>query len=143
MLKLCATLILKPLHILFYNSVINGCFPSEWKKANIIPVHKKGDMQIIKNDQLVSLLPISSKIFEKILFNSLFKYLEVIDRKLLTCNQSRFRHADSYVHQLFSITHKIYKLFDANLSLEVRGAFFFFRYLKPFTKFHLMIFFIH
>ena len=41
MLKLYATSISKPLHILFNNSVINECFPNEWKKVNVIPVHKK------------------------------------------------------------------------------------------------------
>ena len=48
MLKLCAMSISKPLNILFSNCVINVCFPNEWKKANTIPVHKKGDKQIIK-----------------------------------------------------------------------------------------------
>ena len=65
MLILCATSISKPLYILFNNSVINECFPNEWKKANIIPVHVKGDKQIIKNSRAVSLLPNCSKIFEK------------------------------------------------------------------------------
>ena len=74
-----------------------------------------------KNYRLVSLLPICSKIFEKIIFNSLFKYLE--DNKLLNCNQSGSRPGDSCVHQLLSITHKIYKSFDANPSLEVRHSF--------------------
>ena len=41
MLKSCATSISKPLHILFNNSVISECFPNEWKKVNVIPVHKK------------------------------------------------------------------------------------------------------
>ena len=41
MSKLCATSISKPLRILFNNSVRNDCFPSEWKKANIMPFHKK------------------------------------------------------------------------------------------------------
>ena len=40
MVKLCTTSISKPLHILFNNSVINEYFPNEWKKANVIPVHK-------------------------------------------------------------------------------------------------------
>ena len=70
----------------------------------------------------MSLLPICDKIFEKIISNSLFKYLE--DNKLLNCNQSSFRSGDSCVHQLLSITHEIYKSFDANPSLEVRGVFF-------------------
>ena len=121
MLKLCATSISKPLHILFNNSVISECFPNEWKKANVIPVHKKGDKQIINNYRPVSLLPICSKIFEKIIFNSLFEYLE--DNKLLNCNQSGFRSGDSCVHQLLSIIHEIYKSFDTNPSPEVRGVF--------------------
>ena len=49
MLKLCAKSISKPLHILDNNSVINECFPNQWKKANVIPVYKKGDKQIINN----------------------------------------------------------------------------------------------
>ena len=69
----------------------------------------------------MSLLPICSKILEKIIFNPLFEYLE--DNKLLNCNQSGFRSGDSCVYQLLSITHEIYKSFDANLSLEVRGVF--------------------
>ena len=66
MLRLCATSVSEPRHILFNNSVINECFPNEWKKANIVPVHKKGDKQIIKIYRPVSILPIYSKIFEKL-----------------------------------------------------------------------------
>ena len=76
---------------------------------------------MIKNYRPVSLLPVCSKIFEKVIFNSLFKYLE--DNNLLNGNQSGFPPGDSCVHQLLSITHEIYKAFDANPSLEVRGVF--------------------
>ena len=81
-----------------------------------------GDKQI-NNYRPVSLLPICSKIIEKIIFNSLFGYLE--DNELLNCNQSGFiRSGDSCVHQLLMcVTHEIYKSFDANPSLEVRGVF--------------------
>ena len=70
------------------------------------------------------------KIFEKIIFNSLFKYLE--DNSLLNGNQSGFRPGDFCVHQLLSITHEIYKAFDTNPSLEVRGVFL--DLLKAFDK---------
>ena len=66
-------------------------------------------------------MPICSKIFEKVILNSLFKYLD--DNNLLNSNQSGFRSADSCVDQLLSITHEIYKAFDANPSLDVRGVF--------------------
>ena len=38
-------------------------------------------------------------------------------------DQSEFRLDDSCVHQLFSITHDIYKALDANPSFEVIGVF--------------------
>ena len=37
MLKLCATSISKPLHILFNKSVMNEYFPNEWKKSKYYP----------------------------------------------------------------------------------------------------------
>ena len=48
MLTFCATSIPKALHILFNNIVMNECFPNEWVKVNIIPVHIKGEKKIIK-----------------------------------------------------------------------------------------------
>ena len=116
-----ASSIAKPLTILFRNCLESECFPKEWKKANIVPAHQKHDKQLIKNYRPLSLLPICSKIFEKVIFNSLFKYLD--DNNLLNSNQSGFRPGDSCVHQLLSITHEIYKAFDANPSLDVRGVF--------------------
>ena len=121
MIKLCASSIAKPLSILFRNCFENQCLPKEWKKSNIGIVHKKNDKQLIKNYRPVSLLPVCSKIFEKIIFNSLFKYLE--DSNLLNGNQSGFRPGGCCIHQLLSMTHEIYKTFDANPSLENRGVF--------------------
>ena len=75
---------------------------------------------MIPNCRAESLLPIWGKVFEKIIFNSLFIYL---NNNFLNSNQSGFRPGDSCVNQLISITHDIYKAFDANPSLEVRGVF--------------------
>ena len=41
MLKICDDAIVEPLKMLFVNSVNQAVFPSRWKKANVIPVHKK------------------------------------------------------------------------------------------------------
>ena len=120
MLKLCASSISKPLLLLF-EKLCSYFFPNEWKKANIVPIHKKSDKQLIQNYRPVSLLPICGKIFEKVIFNSLFEYLE--KNNLLDPYQSEFPPGYSCVHQLLSITFDIYKSFDANPSLEVRGIF--------------------
>ena len=92
-----------------------------WKNANVVRVHKKGNKQILSNYRPVSLLPICSKLFEKIIFDTIFQHLTA--NKLLTPKQSGFMPSDSCIHQLISITHEIYASFDANPSLEVRGVF--------------------
>ena len=41
MLKICGKSIIKPLLIIYKKCLEKGCFPNEWKKANVVPVHKK------------------------------------------------------------------------------------------------------
>ena len=66
-------------------------------------------------------MPICSKIFEKLLLDSVYEFLD--KNSLLNSNQSGFRPNDSSIHQLTAITHDIFTAFDANPSLVVRGAF--------------------
>ena len=76
MLKLCDKSIVKPFPIIFKNCKLKQTFPNLWKKADVVPIHKKGEKDLIKNYRQVSLLPISSKIFDRLIFNSLFKYID-------------------------------------------------------------------
>ena len=76
MLKLCAPSICKPLTLLFENCLASGEFSNVWKKSNIVPVHKKGDKQLIKNYRPVSLFPICRKLMEKLMFNSIFNFID-------------------------------------------------------------------
>ena len=98
MLKLCDKSIIKPLSILFQNCIDTRIFPGTWEKSNIVSVCKKGDKQIIDNYGPVSQLPILGKIFERVIFNSIFEYLEY--NNLLCPNQSGFRPSDSCEYQL-------------------------------------------
>ena len=41
MIKICDKSLLKPLIILFENSIKSSCYRDIWKRSNIIPVHKK------------------------------------------------------------------------------------------------------
>ena len=74
MLKICGDSICKPLNISFKNCLRTGKFPLEWKKANIVPIHKKGDKQTVKNYRPVSLFPICGKIFERLLYNEMLNF---------------------------------------------------------------------
>ena len=74
MIKLCEISICRPLKLIFQSCLESGKFPTEWKKTNVVPVHKKGDKQILKNYRPISLLPIVSKIFEKLLYDRMFEF---------------------------------------------------------------------
>ena len=62
-----------------------------------------------------------SKIFEKVIYKSMFEYFQ--NNNFLSVHQSGFRSGDSCVSQLISITHELYKSMDATPSLETRGVF--------------------
>ena len=77
MLQMGSNSISEPLSVIFRNFLKAGYFPTAWKKANVVSVHKKGNKQILNNHRPVSLLPISTKLFEKIIFDTIFSTLDV------------------------------------------------------------------
>ena len=119
MLILCGEAICRPLNIIFKTCLNTGKFPSEWKKGNAGPIHKKYDKQNVKNYLPVSLLPICGKISERLIYNVMLDFLN--DNNLLSLNQSGFRSGDSCINQDLSINHEILNAFDKGL--EVRGIF--------------------
>ena len=70
----------------------------------------------------ISLLSILAKIFEKLIFDSLYTYFT--ENKLLNSCQSGFIKGDSCVNQLLAITQEIHKNLDANPSIDTIGVFF-------------------
>ena len=110
MLKLCAAEVASPLQIIFQDCINFGIFPDCWKYANVQPIHKKNSRQIISNYRPISLLPICSKILEKIVFDQVYAFLNT--NNLLSINQSGFRPGDSTIYQLLSITSTIYDSFE-------------------------------
>ena len=96
MLKICGDSTYEPLETIFRKALLTGVFPSEWKKGNIVPFHKKSDKENIKNYYPVSLLPICGKIFERLIFNEMFKFFT--SNNLISPNQSGFKPADSCIN---------------------------------------------
>ena len=86
MIKLCGNSICKPLSIIFKDCLSEGKFPHEWKKANVTPVHKKGNKQSLENYRPISLLPICSKMFERLIYNEMFTFFT--EDNLISPNQS-------------------------------------------------------
>ena len=95
-------------------------FPSEWKKANVVPIHKKGSKQILKNYWPISLLPVFGKLLKRLLYD-VWVFHRKTENNLISDNQSGFKPGVSCINQFLSITHEIYQYFDDNL--EVRTVF--------------------
>ena len=89
------------------------------KKETLYQFSKRKTNKTSKNYRPVSLLPICSKIFERIIYDNMLKYF--LDNNLITPKQSGFRPGDSCINQVLSITHDIFTSFDNGL--EVRGVF--------------------
>ena len=73
-LKECSRELATPISILCKLSLAQGVFPSAGKEANIIPIHKKGDKKCADNYRGISLLPLCSKILEKVVFDCLLTH---------------------------------------------------------------------
>ena len=121
MLLLCDNSIVLPLKIIFKNILETSSYPDIWKRANVTPIFKKNDKQVIQNYRPISLLPIIGKMFEKVIFNNLYNYLN--DNNLITKNQSGFRPGDSTSNQLLYLVNEIHEAFENPKSLEVRAVF--------------------
>ena len=105
MLKIFDESICKPLGIIFRSCLENGKLPSEWRKASVVPFFKKNNKQDLKDYRPISLLPVSDKIFERLLYDSVFKFFT--ENNLISQNQSGFKPGDFCTNQLLSITHQI------------------------------------
>ena len=115
MLKLC---MLNPFtNLLFKSSLQTGQFPSKWKKANVA-IFKQSDKQL-QNYCPISLLSITGKVFEILLYNPMFKFF--IRSDSIFQNQPGLNQGSSCLNQLLAITHEIYKSFD--VCLDVRAVF--------------------
>ena len=114
MLLLCDNSVVLSLRVIFQNILVASTYSDTWKLANVTPIYKKGDKQLIKNYRPISLLPICGKMFEKIIFNNLYNYFTV--NNLKTKNQSGFRPGDSTTNQLLYLVNEIH---ENSKSLEV------------------------
>ena len=95
----------------------NNRFPNEWKKSNVLPLFKNGTKDICSNYRPVSILPVISKIFERIVFKHVYNFFH--RHKLITCHQSGFRPNDSTVNQLAYLYHIFCEAIDIKKDIRI------------------------
>jgi len=104
-LKVCKEFISNSLVKIFNLSFETGIFPNLCKLAKVVPIFKKEDPLLCKNYRPISLLPIFSKIFEKLIYSRMYEYLD--KNHLLYDKQFGFRSKHSTSHALISLTETI------------------------------------
>lgn len=94
--------IVHPITYIINLSLETGIFPEALKKGIIIPIHKSGNKNEIKNYRPITLLPVMSKILEKIVKIRLTKYIEKYN--LISELQFGFQTNKSTTHALEELT---------------------------------------
>ena len=102
LLKIAASIVAPSLTAIFTKSIITGIYPTEWETARVTPVFKKGVKSDLNNYRPISVIPVVSKVFEKIVYDQLYQYLN--DNKLLLSCQSGFRSLRSTLMALLEAT---------------------------------------
>ena len=103
LLKNCSKSLCKPLSIMFKLSYNGGILSSEWKSANIVPVHKKGDKDLVNIYRPISLISLTAKIMERIIQEELL----IKTRDLIKHEQHSFLSGKSCNTNLLTLTDNI------------------------------------
>ena len=107
-------------------SIAQQTFPSLWKKAKVIPLHKKEEVLYPKNYRPVSLLSVLSKVMERCVFVQMVNYLEEND--LLHPSHHGFRAKHSTLSALIQMFDTWIEAFEddevsAVIMLDMSAAF--------------------
>ena len=111
-IKIVISVIARPLAFLFNSSLFQGIFPDNWKHARVSPIFKDGSTVELSNYQPISVLPFFSRLFEKLVYFRLYKYLD--HNGLIYRHQSGFRSLHSVASCLLSNTNEWYQNIDNN-----------------------------
>ena len=118
--------ICSPLTYMINLSLRKCTVPSDFKMARVVPLFKKGDRSSAGNYRPVAILPVISKIYEKIVYKQFYNYLNEND--LIYKYQSGFRSSFSTDSALTYMCDKIrYNMDDGYLTglvlLDLQKAF--------------------
>jgi len=116
-LKNCSHSLALPLFLVFSTSFQTCTFPKSWKDANISPILKSGSPITVNNYRPVSLLPICSKILERLFYNQILSYCQ--DHNILHDSQHGFLQGRSCLTNLLCTYDEVTSFVDAGIPCDV------------------------
>jgi hypothetical protein len=111
-IKSYSTELSKPLAFIFNQSMMYGIVPDDLKIAKIIPIYKCDDKKIISNYRPISVLPVFSKILERLIYNRLLNFID--QQCILSRSQYGFRKNISTAMALVDLIDKISSSIEKN-----------------------------
>ena len=117
LLKNCKHALAKPLYLIWRESLDSGHIPQLLKMGNIIPIHKGKSKGVPANYRPVALTSHLVKLFEKVLRNSIIKYME--EKNLFKPGQHGFRLGRSCLSQLVAHYDNIIRLLQTGQNVDV------------------------
>ena len=111
---------------LIKKSFVSLRVPEVWKTASIKALYKSGDKKDLSNYRPISILPIISKVMERLVYNKLIEFID--KNKLLSDSQFGFRSRHSCSDAMLSILDDIYSGLNNRkkvcvVSLDIKKAF--------------------
>jgi len=113
MLSLCCPFIVKYLCHIFNTCLLLNVFPTCWKESYVIPIPKCSNVNDLSDLRPITILPLVSKIFEKVVSSQLYQHLLLF--KILPETQSGFREGFSCSTALANLTDGILRNTDDGL----------------------------
>lgn len=126
MIKQLQNKISAPLSNWINEALVNGIFPNSLKIARITPIFKTGQKTCASNYRPISVLPIISKIFERVILRRVFKHLDT--NNIINKNQFGFLPKSSTLSATLNLTEQIYRSIEgknrtAVLFIDLQKAF--------------------
>lgn len=114
LIKECANELSLPLCIIFNKSLSEGVFPSEWKKALVVPIYKSGDRTLAESYRPISKLSIFAKIFESLMYDVIFANV----KNVIIKQQHGFYRGRSVTTNLMEYIHYISESLDNRVQVD-------------------------
>ena len=111
LLKLARSFISLPLAETFNQSILTGIYPAKFKLAKVVPVFKDDDDILPENYRPISLLSIYNRIFEKLIYARLTKFIN--KNNIIYNLQYGFRSKHSTQHAILDIVNNIHNCMDS------------------------------
>ena len=126
LLKQIINVIKEPLTLVVNKSLLEGSYPDILKLAKVIPLHKGGETCLSDNYRPISLLPVLSKVLEKVIYEQTVNYLN--ENNILYPRQYGFRSKHSTSDAIKNLVGDVIKAFDDKMMvlsvfIDLRKAF--------------------